>query len=34
MGSDQFGASIMASGSMDNINGTQRVILRLSFIEV
>ena len=34
MGSDEFGASIMASASQDNIDGSQRVILRLSNIEV
>lgn len=34
MGSDEFGASIMASASQDNTDGSQRVILRLSNIEV
>ncbi|CAF0819146.1 unnamed protein product [Rotaria sp. Silwood1] len=34
MGSDQFGATIMASASMDSSDGVQRVILRLSNIEV
>ena len=34
MGSDQFGATIMVSGTMGNVNSTQAVILRLSNIEV
>ncbi|CAF2963963.1 unnamed protein product [Rotaria sp. Silwood2] len=34
IGSDQFGATIMASASMDSSNGVQKVILRLSNIEV
>ena len=34
MGSDQFGATIMASASADSSDGIQRVILRLSNIEV
>ncbi|CAF3925163.1 unnamed protein product [Rotaria sp. Silwood2] len=34
IGSDQFGATIMASGDMDKISNGQQVILRLSNIEV
>ena len=34
IGSDQFGATIMASASNSSSNGTQPVILRISNIEV
>ncbi|CAF2097238.1 unnamed protein product [Rotaria magnacalcarata] len=34
IGSDQFGATIMVSASMDSTSGTQAAILRLSNIEV
>ena len=34
IGSDQFGATIMASGSVMSTNGTQTTILRISNIEV
>ncbi|CAF4767937.1 unnamed protein product, partial [Rotaria socialis] len=34
IGSDQFGATIMGSASMDSSDGIQRVIIRLSNIEV
>lgn len=34
IGSDQFGATIMASGSEMSRNGTQPTILRISNIEV
>ena len=34
IGSDQFGATIMASASADSSDGIQRAILRLSNIEV
>ena len=34
MGSDQFGATIMASAEYTNTNDNERVILRLSNIEV
>ncbi|CAF3962911.1 unnamed protein product, partial [Rotaria magnacalcarata] len=34
IGSDQFGAIIMASASMDSSNGIQRAILRLSNMEI
>ena len=34
IGSDQFGATIMASASADSSDGIQRAILRLSNIQV
>lgn len=34
VGSDQFGATIMASQDTNNTNGTQDVIIRLSNVEV
>jgi hypothetical protein len=34
IGSDQFGATIMASASADSSDGIQRAVLRISNIEV
>jgi hypothetical protein len=34
IGSDQFGATIMGSQDMNNNNNTQRVVIRMSNVEV